>query len=62
MWVRHRKRICMVGRAYLGEVCTLASGFGASFVWVFVTPKKFSLETNKKENNKLKTVKCSRHA
>ena len=49
MWVRRQKRVCVVGRAYSDEACSLSSGFGVSFVWIFVTTKTFSLEPRVKK-------------
>ena len=49
MWVRHQKRACVVGRAYSDEACTLASGFGVNFEWIFATANILS-QGNERKN------------
>ena len=42
MWVRHQKRVCVVGSTYSDEACSLASGFGVSFARVSATANNLS--------------------
>ena len=61
MWVRRQKRVCVLGRAYSDEACSLASGFGVSFVRAFVTTKTFSLEPNQKKQKTDGKIQSSQH-
>ena len=47
IWVRRQKCVCVVDRAFSDEACSLASGFGVSFVRAFVTTKTFPYKRTK---------------